>query len=180
MKAKEKKVLKKELNERFLQAVSIILQKNKERKIKPDTEREVSRVLGMHYTTISQVRLGKRSVTLSQIYKLGQYFNLDFNFFFRTDVRLRYDLYNDSQGALRFNQLPGLEQNLSLVYRMAETAQTHVDAVGHSLLMLEDQIKLLEPGLKENPELLAEFKEIQENLNRKFKSFRSFGDKKDS
>ncbi|MBT1699472.1 hypothetical protein KK083_21420 [Fulvivirgaceae bacterium PWU4] len=123
------------INTRFLKIADTILRKNTASGLKPDSERALSVVIDSDSTALNKIRRGERNATPQQIAKLGDHFNLDFNYFFR-NLPIRYEVYND--------KIFLKEKNEELVGRMTDRFQLEVNRMAQVILTFADEIKKLE------------------------------------
>lgn len=147
---------------RFLNVVDIIIKKNRESGVTPDSERSLSILIGPDSTSIAKIRRGERNPTLQQITNLGNHFNLDFNYFFRS-LPFRYELYND--------KIFLLEKKEELIIRMKERFREEVVRMHHVILTFREELEKLEkekgnsPTVKQSRKMLQE---ASEKINQAF------------
>ena len=147
---------------RFLNVVDIIIRKNRESGVTPDTERSLSILIGPDSTSIAKIRRGERNPTLQQITNLGNHFNLDFNYFFRRKP-FRYELYNDKIFLLEIKE--------ELISRMKMRFKEEVVRFRHVILIFREEIEKLEkekgnsPTVKQSQKMLQE---AREKINKAF------------
>lgn len=75
---------------KFLKAADTIIEKNKKAKIRPRSDSAISKVLFGSRTVIGKIRARQRGITIMQLYKFANYFDLDFNYFFRDGESMFY------------------------------------------------------------------------------------------
>lgn len=71
---------------RFLKAVDLLLEKNKQQGKLPTNYSALSELLSSDRNTISKIRSGVRHVSFPQLVKFATLFTLDYNYFFRDHV----------------------------------------------------------------------------------------------
>ncbi|NQY10628.1 MAG: hypothetical protein HRT71_14105 [Flavobacteriales bacterium] len=124
-------------NERFLEAIEIILAKLKTEGRTPNNEASMSIEVFGDRTIISKVKCGTRSFTKSHLRKFGLRYNLNFNWFFRTSnslwnentdadkkevLKVRREL---SYANKKFNKLK--KEKEELTERLLESLQKRLD-----------------------------------------------------
>jgi len=76
---------------KFLNAVDYIIAQHKRLGLKPNTENAISKLVFAKRSVIAKIRASQRGVSQSQIEKLALYYNLNFNYFYRSTVLLEYE-----------------------------------------------------------------------------------------
>jgi hypothetical protein len=139
------------INSRFMKVVEIIIRKNAECGLKPDSERSLSVIIGPDPTAINKIHRGERNATPQQIANLGNYFNLDLNYFFR-NLPIRYEVYNDDKIFLP-------EKKEELVIRMKDRFNEEVERMEHVILIFREELQKLEKH-KASPVTVRQAKKV--------------------
>ncbi|MEL7421916.1 MAG: hypothetical protein AAFN81_02945 [Bacteroidota bacterium] len=76
----------KPVDKKFLQAVDFIISKHKSQGLEPSNDNAISLALFGKRSVIAKIRTSSRGVTQHQIERFANYFDLDYNFFYRKEV----------------------------------------------------------------------------------------------
>lgn len=123
-----------QIRRRYLHVTDVIVKKNRENGVKPDSERNLSELIGSDSNAISKMK-GGRNPTVIQIWAVGNHFNLDFNYFFR-ELLPRYELYNQN--------IFLIEKNDELIVRMKERFGEETARFQHVITTFREEIQRLE------------------------------------